>query len=390
MRGSTHQRVYLDHNATSPLRPSARRAMDEVRAGAGGNPSSVHAEGRAARAALERGREQVARAVGARPTDLVLTGSATEANNLALKGLALRHLGGPRRRVLVSAVEHPSVLAPARWLADGPLGLEVEVVPVDAAGRVDPAEVEARLGDDVLLVSVVAANNETGVLAPVAEIAEAARSVGAHLHVDAAQALGRVPVDVGAWGVDMLTISSHKVGGPSGAGALWTRSGLAPTPLLHGGHQERNRRGGTEDVSAAAGFGAACEEATRDLEAEAGRMARLRDRLWASLRDGVGDVRRVGDPERCLPNTLNLLFEGAEGEALLFGLDLAGVACSSGSACTAGSLDPSHVLLAMGLDEDLARSAVRFSVGWDTTEEDVDRAAAVLPGLVARAREVAV
>jgi cysteine desulfurase len=237
-------------------------------------------------------------------------------------------------------------------------------------------------------VSVIAANNETGALAPIARLAEIAHDRGALLHVDAAQALGRVPIDVVAWGADLVTFSSHKLGGPRGAGALWVRGGLELEPLLHGGHQERNRRGGTEDVEAAVGFGVVCDEATEGLEYEAARLATLRDRLWAGIQ-AVGGVTRHGDPTRSLPNTLSVAFEGAEGEALLIALDLAGVSVSSGSACTAGSLEPSHVLLAMGLDDAVARSTVRFSLGWSTGVEDVDAVIARTPTLVARARELA-
>jgi cysteine desulfurase len=353
-----------------------------------GNPSSVHLEGRAARSLLERAREAIARAIGASPVEIVLTGSATEANNLAIKGAAWARATKGRPGVVVSAIEHPSVLAPAQWLAGLGDGASLGIVGVDASGLITPAALEAALTEGVGVVSVIAANNETGALAPVAALAEVAHDHGAWLHVDAAQALGRVPVDVEAWGADLVTLSSHKLGGPRGAGALWIRTGLELVPISHGGHQERNRRGGTEDVVAVVGFGAVCDEATDGLAHETERLATLRDRLWAGI-EPLGGVRRLGEPTRCLPNTLSVAFEGAEGETLLMALDLAGVSVSSGSACTAGSLEPSHVLLAMGLDDATARSVVRFSLGWSTTVEEIDGAIARLPDLVRRAREVA-
>jgi cysteine desulfurase len=237
-------------------------------------------------------------------------------------------------------------------------------------------------------VSVIAANNETGVLAPIAQLAEVVHSRGALFHVDAAQAVGRVPVDVAAWGADLLTLSSHKLGGPRGAGGLWVRSGLELVPLLHGGHQERNRRGGTEDVVAVVGFGAVCAEANEGLAHEVTRLATLRDQLWTGLRQ-LGGVTRIGDPECTLPNTLCVAFDGAEAETLLMAFDIAGVSVSAGSACTAGSLEPSHVLLAMGIDDATARSAVRFSLGWSNSLEDIEGVLTRISPLIERAREVA-
>lgn len=383
-------RIYLDYNATSPLRPAARSAMKRLAEVDFGNPSSVHLEGRAARSLLEHARRAVAAGIGARPQDVVLTGSATEANNLALKGLAFGPAGRERRHIVTSAVEHPSVLAPAGWLARAGLGITHELLGVDGAGRVDPDDLADAVTDATLVVSVVAANNETGTLVDIAALADVAHERGALLHVDAAQALGRVPVDVESWGADLVTLSSHKVGGPKGAGALWVRGGLRLEPLHHGGHQERNRRGGTESVAAYVGFGAACEEAVGALPHEQGRLGELRDRLWQGLHERVDGIVRLGVQEdssgECLPNTLNVAFTGADGESLLMALDLHGVAASSGSACTAGSLEPSHVLEAMGVPDAVARSAVRFSVGWGTNLSHVERALDVIPPLVELAR----
>jgi cysteine desulfurase len=293
-----------------------------------------------------------------------------------------------RPSLVVSAIEHPSVLAPAAWLSEFGADTRTLTIPVDHRGVVSPEALEPLLADDVGLVSVIAANNETGVLAPIAQLAEVVHSRGALFHVDAAQAVGRVPVDVAAWGADLLTLSSHKLGGPRGAGGLWVRSGLELVPLLHGGHQERNRRGGTEDVVAVVGFGAVCAEANEGLAHEVTRLATLRDQLWTGLRQ-LGGVTRIGDPECTLPNTLCVAFDGAEAETLLMAFDIAGVSVSAGSACTAGSLEPSHVLLAMGIDDATARSAVRFSLGWSNSLEDIEGVLTRISPLIERAREVA-
>ncbi|MGB0589282.1 MAG: cysteine desulfurase family protein [Myxococcota bacterium] len=382
------RRIYLDHNATSPLRPSARAAMGRLADVDFGNPSSVHLEGRAARKLLERARDAVAEALGAQRGEVVLTSSATEANNMAVKGAAWTMASQGRPSVAMSAIEHPSVLAPGHWLAEVAPSTRALTIPVDARGLVSPEALDSVLGDDVGLVSVIAANNETGALAPIPQLAEIVHAHGALFHVDAAQAVGRIPVDVDAWGVDLLTLSSHKLGGPRGAGGLWVRQGLELVPLFHGGHQERNRRGGTEDVVAVVGFGAVCAEASEGLAQERARLTTLRDRLWSGL-DALGGVIRIGDPEHTLPNTLCAAFEGVEAETLLMALDIAGVSVSAGSACTAGSLEPSHVLLAMGIEDSVARSAVRFSLGWSSSLGDIEGALSRLPELIERAREVA-
>ncbi|MCB9729018.1 MAG: cysteine desulfurase [Deltaproteobacteria bacterium] len=378
-------RSYLDYNATAPLRPEVSRAM----AGAAwGNPSSLHAEGRAARACLEGARETLARALGARPAELVFTGSATEANNLALRGL----FGGPageRPRLALSQVEHPSVVQTARALVASGQAEGADAIAVDGEGRLRPEALRRAVGRQTRVVSVLAASNETGVLQDIGAVVEAARAAGALVHVDAVQRFGRLPLDVASLGADLVTVSSHKLGGPRGAGALWVRPGVALRPQIAGGHQERNRRGGTEDVPAIVGFAEAARVATADLETEARRLAALRDRLWEGIAEAVPGVRVLGLAAPRLPNTLSLVFPGADGEALLFGLDLAGVAASSGSACTAGSLEPSPALLAMGLDEGTARSALRVSLGWASTAADVEHLTRVLPDIVARARQEA-
>jgi cysteine desulfurase len=383
--------VYLDHAATTPMLPSAQRVLVEHLARTG-NPSSLHTAGRAARRVVEESRERVAASLGARPSEVVWTSGGTEADNLAVKGLfwARRTQDPARRRLLVSAVEHHAVLDPAFWMAEH-AGAELVLLPVDSDGivRVDAlrAELEAH-GDQAALVSVMWANNEVGALQPLAEVVAAARRYGVPVHADAVQAVGQVPVDFAASGLDAMTVSGHKVGGPGGVGALVARRELALTPVLHGGGQERGVRSGTLDAPLLAAFAAAVEEsvATRDEHAE--HVGALRDALVAGVRAAVPDavLRGPADPARRLPANAHLTFPGCEGDSLLYLLDSAGVEVSTGSACQAGVPQPSHVLLAMGVDEDDARGALRMSLGRTSTAQDVERVLEVLPGAVERAR----
>ena len=368
-------RIYLDHNATAPLGPEVREAMLPF-LGPPANPSSAHREGARARSALETARAEVAALVGAAPAEIVFTSGATEANNLALRGTAAG-LG-----IVTTAIEHASVLETARAV-----GAPLSVVPVDREGRVDAGQVVAACDAATRLVSVGLANGEVGSLAPVAAITAGLRGNGILAHSDAAQAAGRLPLDVAALGVDLLSLSAHKLGGPAGVGALWLRRGVALAAQTTGGSQERGRRAGTENVAAIVGFGVAAARARAELAANAAAAARLVERLWTGLRTRVPGVVRNGpaDGPR-LPNTLNVSFPGAAGESLLVLLDLAGVAVSLGSACAAGAAEPSHVLLAMGRDRDAARNGVRFSVGPSTTAADIDRVLELLPALVAQAR----
>jgi cysteine desulfurase len=379
-------RSYLDHNASAPLRPEARRAMIAWLEEQGGNASSVHTEGRASRARLEDARRTIAASIGGQAGGLIFTGSATEANNLALKGVAQGPMAQERNRVLATGAAHPSVLEPVRWIHENLLEMEGGILPVDRHGKVLREALTEALTERTLVLSVIGANNETGVLESIEELAHAAHGVGAWLHVDASQCLGRVAVDVEAWGADLVTLSAHKAGGPQGIGALWVREGVQLSPLHHGGHQERNRRGGTEDVLAAIGFAAAARAALEALDVERVRQEALITSLWSSIANDIPDAVRIAGDVATLPNTLLTAFPGAEGETLLIGLDLEGVSASSGSACTAGSLEPSHVLLAMGLEPRVAGSALRFSVGPETDAEDIARVCRVLPLVVARAR----
>ena len=371
-------RIYLDHNATAPLRPEVRAAMLDL-LGPPANPSSAHREGAHARRLVEDARAEVARLIGGAPAEIVFTSGATEANNLALRGAPAD--GG----LVTTAIEHDSVLETARALAAG--RRPVTVVPVDEEGRVDAAVVVEACRPGTTLVSAGLANGEVGSIAPVGDIAAALAGRGVLVHSDAAQAAGRLPVDVRTLCVDLLSLSAHKMGGPSGTGALWVRRGLPLRPVLTGGPQERARRAGTENVAAIVGFGVAARLARERLEDEAAAAAALVERLWQGLRDGIPGVVRngpAGGPR--LPNTLNVSVAGCAGESLLVLLDLGGVAVSVGSACAAGAAEPSHVLRAMGRSAEAARGGVRFSVGPGTTGADIEHVIALLPGLVARVR----
>jgi|SRR5208337_1126236 len=377
------RRIYLDHNATTPLREEVVEACTRAFRSFG-NPSSTHFEGAAARAELERARTRVASLLGADPAEIVFTSGATESNNLALHGtLAAGRAPG---HLITSRAEHPSVLEPAESLERA--GVKVTRLAVDASGRLDPSAVAAALESEATVVSVLWANNETGVLQPLSEIAQAVKARGALLHVDATQAVGKIPVRVDALPADLLSGSAHKLNGPKGAGFLFVRRGLELEAWLRGGPQERRRRGGTENVVGIVGLGIAFELAERELPERAGRMAELRDRLWEGLRATLGAVRRNGSPSHVLPNTLNVCFEGAPGEVLLEALDLEGVSVSAGAACHSGSSVASHVLLAMGLSPEQARASLRFSVGHGVDEAQIDHVLGLLPRLVARVRAV--
>jgi cysteine desulfurase len=376
-------RIYLDHNATTPIREEVLEAVARALREGFGNPSSVHAEGAAARAAVELAREQVAGLVGADPSEIVFTAGATEANNAALRGLV--GSAGPGARLVTTTAEHPSVEEPAAALEAA--GYRVTRVPVDADGRLREGALEEALGEPAALLSVLLANNETGVLQDAKAIAVRARAHGVPLHLDATQAVGKWPVRVGELGADLLSASAHKLNGPKGVGFLFVRRGLALSPWIAGGPQERGRRGGTENVAGIAGLGAACALAAAELDLRVTGWGRLRDRLWAGIREKVPAVRRNGAGAATLPNTLSVAFEGVDGEALLQALDLDGVAVSAGAACHSGSIAPSRVLLAMGRSAEEARATLRFSVGHGIGEGEIDRVLAILPDLVARARE---
>lgn len=378
------RRVYLDHNATTPLDPSVLEAMLPVLRQEHGNPSSIHGFGQRARAIVEDARAEVAALVAAQPTDVVFTGSGTEADNLAVRGVALAAREG-RRKIVYAAFEHHAVVNTARAL--GREGFPVEAVKALPGGQVDLDDLAARVDDRTALVCLMLANNETGVVQPVAEAVALARRHGALVLCDAVQAAGKLPVDFAALGADLLALSAHKIYGPKGVGALVVRRGTKLEPLLRGGAQERNRRAGTENVAGIAGFGAAARLAQSRLGADAARLAALRDDLEARLL-AIPDAQVNGAAPR-VANTTNVSFAGTDAESLLMALDLEGLAVSTGAACAAGAVEPSHVLRAMGLPMARVQASLRFSLGRDTTAEEVALAASVVARAVDRQRAAA-
>jgi len=381
------KQIYLDNNATTPVRPEVVEAMLPFYKEQFGNPSSVHWAGRAVSGAVESAREQVAKMINCSPAEVVFISCGSEGDNLALKGTvdALKEKGN---HIITTAVEHPAVLETCQYLEKQ--GCEVTYLPVDKDGMLDLAELEAAITDQTILISVMWGNNETGNLFPIEEIGKIARKYKVRFHTDAVQAVGKVPVDVQACGVDLLVISGHKIGAPKGVGAIYIRRGTRLTPLLHGGHQERNRRAGTHNVAGIVGLGIACEQAAKELDTAAEHMRKLRNKLEKGILEQIPNVKLNGhpNPDLRLPNTLNVSFAFIEGESLLLNLDMYGIAASSGSACTSGSLEPSHVMGAMCVEVTLAHSSTRFSLGHDTTEEDIDYVLDVLPKTVQRLREM--
>ncbi|HET7231429.1 MAG TPA: cysteine desulfurase family protein [Longimicrobium sp.] len=376
--------IYLDYAASAPLRPEAREAMLPFLEGRFGNPSSIHRFGRDARAALEEARARLALLIGAAPGEIVFTHAGTEADGVAILGRARQVRGAP---VAISSIEHKAVLASAHAAEDD--GTRVIVMGVDGNGVVRVDAVEAALEERPAVVSVMWANNEVGTLQPVGEIGERCRAAGVVFHSDAVQALGKVPVRADAVAVDLLAFSAHKVGGPKGIGALYVRRGTALRPLLFGGGQERGLRPGTEDVAGALGFAAAAQAAEAQREQAMARVEALRDRLEAGLRERVPGLLVNGAGAARLPTVSNVSVPGADPQALLMSLDLEGIAVSSGSACSSGAVEPSHVLTAMGVAPEVAGPSVRFSLGWGTTGAEIDRVLEVFPAVAERVRALA-
>ena len=384
--------VYLDHAATTPMHPGAIEAMTSVLATVG-NASSLHGAGRTARRRMEEARETLAKLLGARPSEVIFTAGGTESDNLAVKGIYwARRDGDPRRRrIITTGVEHHAVLDAVEWLVEHE-GAEVTWLPVDTDGSISPSVLRDALRDhdDVALVTVMWANNEVGTIMPIAKLAAIAAEFDIPMHSDAVQAVGQIPVDFAASGLSAMSIAGHKFGGPTGVGALLLRRDTACVPLLHGGGQERDVRSGTPDVAGAVAMAAAARIAVEGLEANSIRFTELRDRLIDGVLSSIDDVHLNGatGSDR-LPGNTHFTFRGCEGDSLLMLLDAKGVECSTGSACTAGVAQPSHVLIAMGADPASARGSLRLSLGHTTTESDVDAALAVLPAAVERARHAA-
>jgi len=375
--------IYLDYNATTPLAPEARAAMLPYLTEHYGNPSSIHGAGRATRAAIDDARDRLAHLLGARPHEIIFTAGGTESDNLAILGLARAHTGRGRH-LITAATEHHAVLHAFGHL-ERHENFHVTWLPVDTAGRIDPAHLRNAITPETALVSIMTANNETGVTQPMAEISAICRERGVLLHTDAVQSFGKEPLDTKFY--DAVSLAAHKFHGPVGAGILWLRSGVSIQSIQHGGSHENERRPGTENVAAIAGMAAAAEIALDSMETEQPRQAALRERLWHGVREAFPAAVRNGEPGSQLSNTLNVSFPGLDGEALLINLDLEGICASSGSACMVGSIVPSHVLTAMGRTPELAQATVRFSLGKWTTADEIERTIAALPAIMARLRQ---
>jgi cysteine desulfurase len=379
------RRIYLDHSATTPVRKEVAEIMLEYLTGRFGNPSSIHSFGREAKEALEKAREQVAHALHADSREIIFTSGGTEADNLALLGTAL-HNSDKGTHIITSAIEHHAVLHACEYLQK--LGFRVTVLPVDEYGLIRMEDLRQAITAETILISIMHANNEVGTIQPIAEIGALARERGILFHTDAVQSLGKIHLDVEKMNVDLLSGSGHKIYGPKGTGFLYVRQGVKINPLSYGGHQERNFRAGTENIPGIVGLGKAVELAEAEMDTEMPRLARLRDQLIRGIQERIPYTKLNGHPELRVATNVNLSFRFVEGESLLLLLDLQGIAASSGSACTSGSLDPSHVLLAMGLPHEVAHGSVRMTLGRDNTEEDIREVLEELPPMVNRLREM--
>lgn len=375
--------VYLDHAATTPVHPEVAEIMRIYMLEHFGNPSSIHTYGRKARQAMETARESVARLIGADPAEIVFTGGGTEADNYALKGTAWANRD-QGNHIITSRIEHHAILHSCEYLEKD--GFEVTYLPVDKDGIVAPAAVEAAIKPSTVLVSIMLGNNEIGTIQPIKEIAAVAHRHGALCHTDAVQAVGNYPVDVAELGVDLLSLSGHKFYAPKGIGALYIKKGTRIIPIQHGGGHESGRRAGTENIPGIVGIGKAAEIARNELADRVAHLSALRNKLISGLQTRIGHLRLNGHPEQRLPGNVNVSIEFVEGESLLLNLDLKGIAASSGSACTSGSLDPSHVLLAIGLPHEIAHGSLRMTLGRENTEADIDYVLEVLPEIVGRLR----
>lgn len=379
------RRIYLDNNATTPLAPEVFEAMKPYLASDYGNASSIHWFGQNVKAAVETAREQVARLLGARAREIVLTSGGTEADNLAIFGI----LGAARQKekhIITSSIEHHAVMNAGKAIEQQ--GVEVTYLRVGSEGIVDPDDVRRAIRPETVLISIMHANNEIGTIQPVSEIARIAAEHDIYFHTDAVQSAGKIPLNVEELGVDLLSLSAHKIHGPQGVGALYVRRGTPLRPLLYGGHHERDRRAGTENVAGAVGFGKAAEMAANPAAGEIEGVARLRDQLESGILANVPQVRINGDPQRRLPSTSNLEFSYVEGEGFVIAMDLKGVACSTGAACSSGSLEPSHVMSAIRKTADQARSSIRFSLSRFNTMEDIQHTLEILPGVVEHLRSL--
>jgi len=377
------ERIYLDYAATTPCAPEVVAAMLPFFSDRFGNPASMHASGQENKGAVEEARERIASFLGAAPGEIVFTSGGTESNNTAVKGVAYARQG-KGNHIITSPIEHHAVLEPCHFLEKE--GFEITILPVDGDGLVDPDDVRKTITGKTILISVMHANNEIGTIQPIEEIGRIARERGVYFHTDAVQTLGQLPFTVGELHVDLLSASAHKLYGPKGVGILFVKKGTRLTPFMHGGEQENRRRASTHNVPGIVGFAKAVELASEGMETEVRELTALRDRLITGLREGIDAVKLNGHSTRRLPNNVNISVAHVEGEGLLLSLDMLGIACSTGSACSSASLEPSHVLMALGLPHELAHGSLRFSLGRPTTAADIDRLLAVLPPVVQRLR----
>lgn len=382
--------IYMDHNATTPLHPEVKKAMSEAM-DVFGNPSSMHWFGRKCKALVESARRETASFIGAEPEEVIFVGSGSEANNTVLSIFSChpKHCDGctgGRHAIITTTIEHPCIMETSKCLQVQ--GSEVKFLSVDEQGKIDLEQLKNSINDRTGLVSIMMANNEIGTIQDIKAIARIVHEKGALFHTDAVQAVGKIPVDVRDLDVDFLTISGHKIYGPKGIGALYIKKGVPFCPMIHGGHQERGRRAGTENTIGIIGLGKAVQMRKLEMEDEEKRLLRLKNILRKGLEEKVPDIHFNGHPTDCLPGTLNVSFEGAEGESILLALDLEGIAVSTGSACASGSLDPSHVLLATGLPIELAHDSIRVSLGRENTEKDIEYLLKVLPGVIEKIRKI--
>ncbi|MCX6741294.1 MAG: cysteine desulfurase family protein [Candidatus Parcubacteria bacterium] len=391
------KRVYLDYAATSPADERVIKAMEPYWRHFFGNPSSLHSFGQETRGAVEAAREKVAHLIGAEIEEIVFTSGGTEADNFALKGVAYA-AKSPGNHLITTQIEHSAILNPAKFLSREAClpdrqGFEVTYLSPQKDGLIKPEDLRAALTDKTILISIMHANNEVGTIEPIKELAEVIQKFrGAKkfplFHVDAVQTVGHLPVNVNELGVDLLSISAHKLYGPKGVGALYIRKGITLEPFMHGGEQERGRRGSTENVAGIVGFGKACELAEKEMDAEKIRLTKLRDYFIQEVTSKIDRVTLNGHATRRLPNNINLSFEGIEGESMMLSLDLAGIACSTGSACSSNTLEPSHVMLALGVNPEMAHSSLRFTLGKETTKQDLDYTANQLVEIIKRLRDI--
>ena len=379
------KRVYLDYAATTPTHPDVVTAMLPYLNDTFGNPSSIHSFGQEAKGAIEEARETIAALIGAKNDEIVFTSGGTEADNFAIKGVAYanEHRGN---HIITNSIEHHAVIEPLKFLERR--GFKVTYLPVDQYGMVDPQDVRKAVSEKTILISVMHANNEIGTIEPIAEIGRIAKEMGVYFHTDAAQTIGHIPIKVNELGVDLLAISAHKLYGPKGVGALYVRKGTKVAPFMHGGEQERRRRASTENVPGIVGFGKAMQIAQNEMGTEAERLTLLRGGLIEGLLERIDDIQLNGHPRKRLPNNVNISVQFVEGESMLLNLDSEGIAASTGSACSSSSLEPSHVLLALGLPHEQAHGSLRFTLGRETTEEEIERVLEVLPPIVAKLRSM--